>query len=210
MRVTLTDNPRLDYLREKTQKLSTSPGCYIMKNKSGTIIYIGKAKHLKNRVSSYFRDVDHLPKVAKMVSNVFDYDFIVTDSEYEALVLESSLIKQHQPKYNILLKDDKGYTYIKVSDEDYPRITREMQKKGSGTFIGPYTSGLTSSKTVDEVNRVFMLPTCKRVFPITIRIPRSMKPATVSGCWSWRRSPAGRHITAIPLLSKIRSGIAGS
>lgn len=165
MRVTLTDNPRLTYLREKTQKLSTSPGCYIMKNKSGTIIYIGKAKHLKNRVSSYFRDVDHLPKVAKMVSNVYDYDFIVTDSEYEALVLESSLIKQHQPKYNILLKDDKGYTYIKVSDEDYPRITREMQKKGSGTFIGPYTSGLTSSKTVDEVNRVFMLPTCKRVFP---------------------------------------------
>ncbi len=165
MRVTSTDNPRLEYLREKTQRLSTSPGCYIMKNKSGTIIYIGKAKHLKNRVSSYFRDVDHLPKVAKMVSNVYDYDFIVTDSEYEALVLESSLIKQHQPKYNILLKDDKGYTYIKISDEDFPRITREMQKKGNGTFIGPYTSGLTSSKTVDEVNRVFMLPTCKRVFP---------------------------------------------
>ncbi len=165
MRVTADDNPRLDYLREKTLKLTSSPGCYIMKNKSGTIIYIGKAKNLRNRVSTYFHDNDHLTKVAKMVSNVYDYEFIVTDSEYEALVLEASLIKQHKPKYNILLKDDKGYSYIKISDEEYPRITREMQKKGSGTFIGPYTSGLTSSQTVEEVNRVFMLPTCKRVFP---------------------------------------------
>lgn len=165
MRVTLEDNPRLPFLREKTQKLSHLPGCYIMRNRSGTIIYIGKAKNLHNRVSSYFRDSEHLPKVARMVSNVYDYDFIVTDSEYEALVLESSLIKQHKPKYNILLKDDKGYSYIKISDEDFPRITREMQKKGSGTFIGPYTSSFTSKQTVEEVNRVFMLPTCRRVFP---------------------------------------------
>ena len=165
MRVTLEDNPRLLYLRDKTAKLSHLPGCYIMKNKSGTIIYIGKAKNLHNRVSSYFRDSDHLTKVAKMVSNVYDYDFIVTDSEYEALVLENSLIKQHKPKYNILLKDDKGYTYIKISSEDFPRITREMQKKGEGEFIGPYTSSLTSKQTVEEANRVFMLPTCRRVFP---------------------------------------------
>lgn len=165
MRVTVEDNARLLFLRDKTAKLTTLPGCYIMRNKSGTIIYIGKAKNLRNRVSSYFRDNDHLPKVAKMVSNVYDYDFIVTDSEYEALVLENSLIKQHKPKYNILLKDDKGYSYIKISDEDFPRITKEMQKNGSGTFIGPYTSGMTSLQTVEEVNRVFMLPTCKRVFP---------------------------------------------
>ncbi|MCD8007269.1 MAG: excinuclease ABC subunit UvrC [Oscillospiraceae bacterium] len=165
MRVTIEDNPRLEYLREKTRGLTTSPGCYIMKNHAGTIIYIGKAKNLRNRVQTYFHDNDHLPKVAKMVSNVWDYDFICTSSDYEALVLEASLIKQHKPKYNILLKDDKGYSYIKISDEEYPRITREMQKKGPGTFIGPYTSGLTSSQTVEEVNRVFMLPTCKRVFP---------------------------------------------
>lgn len=165
MRVTVNDNPRLEYLRDKTLKLTKKPGCYLMKNKSDGIIYIGKAKNLRNRVSSYFRDNDHLPKVAKMVTNVYDYDFIVTDSEYEALVLESSLIKQHQPKYNILLKDDKGYSYIKISDEPYPRITRAMQKKGEGTFIGPYTSGLTTKQTVEEVNRVFMLPTCKKVFP---------------------------------------------
>ncbi|MCD7805494.1 MAG: excinuclease ABC subunit UvrC [Oscillospiraceae bacterium] len=165
MRVTIEDNPRLEYLREKTRGLTTSPGCYIMKNHAGTIIYIGKAKNLRNRVSTYFHDNDHLPKVAKMVSNVWDYDFICTSSDYEALVLEASLIKQHKPKYNILLKDDKGYSYIKISDEDYPRITREMQKKGPGTFIGPYTSGFISSQAVEEVNRVFMLPTCKKVFP---------------------------------------------
>ncbi len=165
MRVTVEDNPRLPYLREKTSKLTHLPGCYIMRSRSGDIIYIGKAKNLRNRVSSYFRDNDHLTKVAKMVSNVWDYDFIVTDSEYEALILENSLIKQHKPKYNILLKDDKGYTYIKISAEDFPRITREMQKKGDGEFIGPYTSSFTSKQTADEVNRVFMLPTCRRVFP---------------------------------------------
>lgn len=153
MRVTLEDNPRLPYLRDKTQKLTHLPGCYIMRNRSGDIIYIGKAKNLHNRVSSYFRDSDHLTKVAKMVSNVWDYDFIVTDSEYEALILENSLIKQHKPKYNILLKDDKGYTYIKISAEEFPRITREMQKKGEGEFIGPYTSSFTSKQTADEVNR---------------------------------------------------------
>ena len=111
-------NERLPYLREKTSLLTTSPGVYRMRDKTGYIIYIGKAKNLRNRVTSYFcKSPDHTPKVAKMVSNVYDYDFIVTDSEYEALVLECSLIKQHKPKYNILLKDDKGYSYINISDE---------------------------------------------------------------------------------------------
>ena len=102
-------NCRLPALREKTAKLTTSPGVYLMKNQKSEIIYVGKAKNLKNRVTSYFREsADHTPKVASMVEHVYDYDFIVTDSEYEALVLECSLIKQHQPKYNILLKDDKS------------------------------------------------------------------------------------------------------
>lgn len=91
---------------------------------------MGKAKNLKNRVTSYFREsADHTPKVASMVEHVYDYDFIVTDSEYEALVLECSLIKQHQPKYNILLKDDKGYTYLCFSDEPYPRLTVEKTEE---------------------------------------------------------------------------------
>ncbi len=159
-------NPRLPYLREKTSKLTVSPGVYIMKNRESAIIYIGKAKNLHNRVSSYFREnPDHTPKVAAMVSNVFDYDFIVTDSEYEALLLECSLIKQHKPKYNILLKDDKGYHYIRISDGEFPRITTEKNTKESGKYLGPYTSGFITREAVNEANRVFMLPTCTRVFP---------------------------------------------
>lgn len=159
-------NPRLPYLREKTYKLTTSPGVYLMKNKDRHIIYIGKAKNLRNRVSSYFREnPDHTPKVAAMVSNVYDYDFIVTDSEYEALLLECSLIKQHKPKYNILLKDDKGYHYIRISDEAYPRITTEKNTLKAGRFLGPYMSGFITKEAVSEANRVFMLPTCHKKFP---------------------------------------------
>lgn len=159
-------NERLDFLREKTALLTTSPGVYQMKDESGHIIYIGKAKNLRNRVSSYFaKTPNHTPKVARMVENVYDYDFIVTNSEYEALVLECSMIKQHSPKYNILLKDDKGYSYICISPPPYQRITAEMQKPKSGTILGPYTSGFVAKQTVAEVNRVFMLPSCKRKFP---------------------------------------------
>lgn len=167
MTVSEQTNPRLAFLREKTAKLTLSPGCYIMKDKDGKIIYIGKAKNLRNRVTSYFRKgADHLPKVAKMVSLVNDYDFIVTDSEFEALVLECSLIKLHKPKYNILLKDDKGYSYIKISNEPYPRITYAMQKENDGAeYIGPFTSGYTAKQAVVEANKVFMLPTCKKKFP---------------------------------------------
>ena len=159
-------NQRLPYLREKTSKLTASPGVYIMKNREGGIIYIGKAKNLKKRVTSYFREnPDHLPKVAAMVSNVYDYDFIVTDSEYEALLLECSLIKQHKPRYNILLKDDKGYHYIRISNDDFPRITAEKNTLKPGEYLGPYTSGFITKEAVSEANRVFMLPTCHRKFP---------------------------------------------
>lgn len=168
------DNPRLPYLRDKTSKLTTSPGCYIMKDKSGKIIYIGKAKNLHNRVTSYFRKgQDHLPKVWKMVSNVNDYDFIVTDSEFEALVLECSLIKMHTPKYNILLKDDKGYSYIRVTDEDYPRLQAVLQKSDdSAQYIGPYMSSFAVKQAVEEANKVFRLPTCTKVFPRDFRKER--------------------------------------
>ena len=124
-------NLRLPYLQRKTAALTTAPGVYIMKNAQEKIIYIGKAKNLRNRVTSYFRDhPDHTVKTAQMVSQVYDYDFIVTDSEYEALVLECSLIKQHKPRYNILLKDDKGYHYIKISPPPYSRITAELRADG--------------------------------------------------------------------------------
>ena len=161
------DNPRLPYLAEKAHKLPLRPGVYIMKNRAGDIIYIGKAKALKNRVSSYFRAVEkHLPKVYQMVSHVHDFDYIVTDSEFEALVLECSMIKLHSPKYNILLKDDKGYSYIKVTKEPYPRIRHVFQREEDGaTYIGPYISSFVVNETVDEVNRAFLLPTCTRRFP---------------------------------------------
>lgn len=166
-------NPRLPFLQAKTAALTTSPGVYIMKNQQGKILYIGKAKNLRNRVTSYFRDhPDHTVKTAKMVSQVYDYDFIVTGSEYEALVLECSLIKQHQPPYNILLKDDKGYHYIRISKGAYPRITAEVNTDADGEYLGPYMSGFATKQTVNTVNRMFQLPTCTRPFPESFRKQR--------------------------------------
>ena len=161
------ENPRLPYLAQKAHKLPLLPGVYIMHNKAGEIIYIGKAKALKNRVSSYFRSVEkHLPKVYKMVSQVEDFDYILCDSEFEALVLECSLIKQHTPKYNILLKDDKGYSYIKVAPKQWSRIRQAFQKDDpEAEYIGPYISSFVVTETVDEANRAFLLPTCNRRFP---------------------------------------------
>ena len=168
------DNPRLPYLAEKAHKLPLEPGVYIMKNKAGDIIYIGKAKALKNRVSSYFRAVEkHLPKVYQMVSHVYEFDFIVTDSEFEALVLECSMIKLHSPKYNILLKDDKGYSYIKIAPKEFSRIRQAFHRDEDGAeYIGPYISSFVVNETVDEVNRAFMLPTCNRRFPQDFRKKR--------------------------------------
>jgi excinuclease ABC subunit C len=155
-----------------------------MKDSSGKIIYVGKAKNLKNRVTSYFRKgQDHLPKVWKMVSLVKDYDFIVTDSEFEALVLECSLIKQYSPKYNILLKDDKGYSYIRVSDEEYPRLTAVLQKEDDGAqYIGPYISSYAVKQAVNEANRVFMLPTCNKQFPRDFRKERPCLNCFIKQC----------------------------
>ena len=138
-----------------------------MHDKKGQIIYIGKAKLLKNRVSSYFRNVEkHTPKVYRMVENVWDFEYIVTSSEFEALVLECSFIKQHSPKYNILLKDDKGYHYIRIGAGDYGKITASHQPQKDGArYLGPYLSGYVVKQTVDEVNKAFLLPTCTRNFP---------------------------------------------
>lgn len=207
-------NPRLPYLREKTSKLTLSPGVYIMRNKENAIIYIGKAKNLRNRVTSYFREnPDHTPKVAAMVSHVFDYDFIVTDSEYEALVLECSLIKQHKPRYNIMLKDDKGYHYIRISDEEYPRITNEKNKLQPGRYLGPYTSGFVTKEAVNEANRVFMLPTCRRKFPQDIGRGRPCLNYHIKQCMGVCRGKVKRedYLEAIEqAIDFIKSGSAGS
>ncbi len=157
----------VEKLRQRTHLLPQEPGVYLMKDGKGEIIYIGKAKSLKNRVSSYFRSVErHQAKVYHMVENVRDFDYIVTDSEFEALVLEASLIKLHTPKYNILLKDAKGYFYVGISPGPYSRLTFEMQKdRKDMTYLGPYTSSMVVKQTVDEANKAFLLPTCTRRFP---------------------------------------------
>lgn len=162
---------RLKKLRSKAMRLPLEPGVYIMKDKTGKIIYIGKAKALKNRVSQYFGSQNnHSIKVRKMVENVADFDYIIVKSEFEALVLECSLIKQHTPKYNILLKDDKGYHYIKIAGDDWKNLTSEKQKADDGAkYLGPYTSSDCVSKSVNEACRIFRLPTCGKVFPRDIK-----------------------------------------
>lgn len=154
-------------LRKKAMALPLQPGVYIMKDKDKKIIYIGKAKALKNRVSSYFGShTNHTLKVIRMVENVDDFDYILCDSEFEALVLECSLIKQHRPKYNILLKDDKGYNYIKITKGEFPRISecKRMDQDGA-TYIGPYTSGFSVKTAVEETLKIFKLPRCSKQFP---------------------------------------------
>ena len=154
-------------LRRKAMKLPLSPGVYLMHDKSGEIIYIGKAKALKNRVSQYFgSEKNHDNKVRRMVANVDWFEYIVTDSEFEALVLESSLIKQNQPKYNILLKDDKGYSYVRVSPGPWPRVTEVKKVEDDGAkYIGPYMSSWSIKQTIDSARKIFKLPDCSRKFP---------------------------------------------
>lgn len=162
---------KLKELRSKAMALPLSPGVYIMKNKNRDIIYIGKAKALKNRVSQYFGSQNnHSEKVRRMVENVFDFEYIITDSEFEALILECSLIKQHKPKYNILLKDDKGYSYIKVTNEPWRRISYVLQKgNDDATYIGPYKSSFYVKDSVEQAQKIFRLPTCNRRFPEDFR-----------------------------------------
>lgn len=164
-------NPKMSVLRKKAMALPLLPGVYIMHNKNGEIIYIGKAKALKNRVSQYFGSQNnHAEKVRRMVDNVDDFEYIITDSEFEALILECSLIKQHTPKYNILLKDDKGYSYIRVSEGDWSKLSYVLQKKDDGaTYIGPYKSSYYVKSAVEAANKIFMLPTCSRRFPQDFR-----------------------------------------
>jgi len=157
----------LNSLREKASKLPLSPGVYLMKDSKARILYIGKAKQLKNRVSSYFVDTpDHTLKTTKLVERIREFDYIVTLTELDSLVLEASLIKQHRPKYNINLKDAKGFNYVKISSGDYPRLTytHNNSDKTCG-YIGPYAHGFTIKQSVIDANRIFRLPSCNRKFP---------------------------------------------
>ncbi|MEG2652642.1 MAG: excinuclease ABC subunit UvrC [Ruthenibacterium sp.] len=157
-----------DELWQKAKMLPMLPGVYIIRDKQDEIIYIGKAKRLRTRVSQYFRaGVPHEAKVTRMIASAFTFDVIVTQSEFEALVLECSQIKQHKPKYNILLKDDKGYSYVKISGEAWPRVTAcfSSDHDDVSTYIGPYMSSFAVHEMVETANDVFRLPRCARRFP---------------------------------------------
>lgn len=155
-------------IQEELKKLPEKPGVYIMKDNTDNIIYIGKAKILKNRVRQYFRSLkNQTPKVAAMVKHIAEFEYIVTDTEMEALILECNLIKLHKPHYNIMLKDDKTYPYIKITvNEDFPRIfvTRQYKKDGA-KYIGPITDALAVKETIDTIHKLFPIRKCKKVFP---------------------------------------------
>ena len=162
-------------VEEELKKLPRNPGVYIMRDDKDVILYVGKAINLHNRVRSYFREnIGRGPAIDQMVSLIARFEYIVTDSELEALVLENNLIKENSPKYNTLLKDDKTYPYIKVTvGEDYPRIlfSRTM-KKDKSRYFGPYTSAAAVKDTIELLNKLYQLRTCNRVLPRDIGIER--------------------------------------
>ncbi len=142
-------------------RIPEDPGCYLFSDREGTIIYIGKAKNLKKRVSSYFQKRDLDAKTRRMVDTAVSVDFIVTDTEVEALLLENTLIKKHRPKFNIDLKDSKGYAYIRVTDEPFPRIHTSRTAAGTGSFYGPFVSGREREEILRLLKTTFRLRSCR-------------------------------------------------
>ncbi|MFB4210728.1 excinuclease ABC subunit UvrC [Shouchella sp. JSM 1781072] len=152
-----------DTIQNKLPLLPDKPGCYLMKDRQGTIIYVGKAKVLKNRVRSYFTG-SHDTKTQRLVSEIHDFEYIVTSTNIEALILELTLIKKHDPKYNVLLKDDKSFPYIKITNETHPRlvITRQVKKDG-GKYFGPYPNAGAASETKKLLDRLYPLRKCRKM-----------------------------------------------
>ena len=152
-------------LKDKCKTLPTTSGVYIMKDSVGNIIYIGKAKNLKNRVSQYFNNTQKHSKVANMVSHISDFEYILTPSELDAFMLESNLVKKHMPYYNILLKDDKAFAYIKIDlSKDYPyiEVTRKV-KKDKAKYFGPYFNGINAKDLVKLIQYVYPIRSCKNL-----------------------------------------------
>lgn len=189
-------------LRDKANSLPAVPGVYIMKNSSGEVIYVGKSKKLKNRVTTYFTGNNHTIKTARMVSQVEDFDYILCKTEIEALTLENVLIKKHMPKYNIRLKDSKSYPYIKVTNEEYPRlfVTRD-RKSDRARYFGPYQGAASAYGALDAVMRVFALPTCKRSFPKDIGRERPCIYRDMGRCIA----PCAGNITSDEYRERVKS-----
>lgn len=176
----------LDTLREKANNLPLLPGVYIMLDEKNQVIYVGKAKKLKNRVSSYFHG-EHLPKVQAMVDKVADFNVIVAGSEFEALVLENSLIKRHKPHYNILLKDDKGYPFIRMDlREEYPAMSLSNKAlKDGARYFGPFGGRSQTRNMISTINKALLLPDCSRKFPRDIGKERPCLNYHMGSCLGW-------------------------
>lgn len=200
---------RLAYLREKANSLPLCPGVYLMKREDGSILYVGKSRRLKNRVSSYFSRQEMAIKTARMVAQVHDFDYILCESEIEALTLENLLIKKHTPKYNIKLKDAKSYPYLKVTSADYPRIliTRDRKSDG-GKYFGPYSGMATAKSVLETVTRLFGLPTCRRRFPEDIGRDRPCLYRQMGRCIAPCTGEVGReaYLTAVKNAEQVLAG----
>jgi len=188
-------------LKEKAHTLPLAPGVYLMQDRTGQVIYVGKAKKLRNRVSNYFQDsAAHSPKTRIMVSQIHHFDVIVAASEFEALVLECSLIKRHMPKYNILLKDDKGYPYLRIDlREDYPKITMTNRVVDDGAdYYGPFGGRFVTQQLIDTIRLTFRLPGCSKQFPRDVGKDRPCLNYHMNNCDGWcqaGKSPAAYRET---------------
>ena len=200
-----------DELKEKAHALPLKPGVYIMQDKKNTVIYVGKAKALKNRVSQYFANLaTHTEKTRAMVSQIDHFDVIVADSEFEALVLENSLIKRHQPRYNILLKDDKGYPYIRLTvKEEYPKFSLANKAAEDGArYFGPYGSRGNTQNIIDALRIALKLPSCNRKFPRDIGKERPCLNYHMGQCDGYcrREMDQGRYREAIDQAIRLLEG----
>ena len=197
-------------LKEKAHALPLEPGVYLMQDKANTVIYVGKAKKLRNRVSQYFQDsAAHTVKTRRMVSQIDHFDVIVARTEFEALVLECSLIKRHMPKYNILLKDGKGYPYLRIDRrEEYPVMELVNKVSGDGAdYFGPFGGRAVTNQLIDTLRLAFRLPGCSKVFPRDLGKDRPCLNYHMNNCDGWcqlGKSPEDyrRRIEQVVLLLK--------
>ena len=190
-------------LREKALALPTLPGVYLMKDSKGGIVYIGKAKNLRARLTQYFtaHGLQGHSYIGLGLQHVTDFDTIITSSEYEALVLEQSLIKQHNPKYNLCLKDDKGYLFLRVTREDWPRLSVAMRQADDGAaYYGPYTDRGAFRLAVDEAQQIYQLPTCSKKFPRDIGKSRPCLQYFIKRC----AAPCARKISHTDYVQSVR------
>ncbi len=201
-----------DELKDKALSLPYEPGVYIMRNKHDLVIYVGKAKRLKNRVTQYFQDTaSHSPKTKRMVSNIDHFDVIVAASEFEALVLECSLIKRYVPKYNILLKDDKGYPYIRLNiNAKYPMLSMVGKISNDGaSYYGPFGSRGVTQSILETINHILKLPSCKKQFPRDIGKDRPCLHYHMNQCAGWCQPGIG-HSEYISRMHQAKQLLEGN